>query len=140
MIGSLSIYLLPLASLGCPWDAIGLLWPDFGLPFASFGSHWGTLKLPLAVLWPAFGVALALFGSCGIPLGRLGLSPSNFKLNVHRLRCLSTKSSLLEHATGATGATGAMGTSEVVSRTAARSPPPTRAGDQDDGSYTNSLK
>ena len=29
---------------------------------------------------------------------------------------------------------------EVVSRTAARGPPPTRAGGQDDGSYTNSLK
>ena len=29
---------------------------------------------------------------------------------------------------------------EVVSRTAARDPPPTRAGGQDDGSYTNSLK
>ena len=73
-------------------------------------------------------------------MGRLGLPPSNFKLNVHRLRCLCTKSSLLEHAAGATGATGATGTGEVVSRTAARSPPPTRAGGQDDGSYTNSLK
>ena len=35
---------------------------------------------------------------------------------------------------------GAAGAAEVVSRTAARSPPPTRAGGQDDGSYTNSLK
>ena len=38
------------------------------------------------------------------------------------------------------GATGAAGESEMVARTAARSPPPTRAGGQDDGSYTNSLK
>ena len=44
---------------------------------------------------------------------------------------------MLEHSTGATGATGATG---MVSRTAARSPPPTRAGGQDDGSYTNSLQ
>ena len=29
---------------------------------------------------------------------------------------------------------------EVVSRTVARSPPPTHAGGQDDGSYPNSLK
>ena len=29
---------------------------------------------------------------------------------------------------------------EVVSRTVARTPPPTHAGGQDDGSYTNSLK
>ena len=35
---------------------------------------------------------------------------------------------------------GAAGESEMASRTAARSPPPTRAGGQDDGSYTNSLK
>ena len=47
---------------------------------------------------------------------------------------------LLEHTTGTTAATGAAGSTEVVSRTAARSPPPTRAGGQDDGSYTNSLK
>ena len=39
-----------------------------------------------------------------------------------------------------TGAGGATGETEMVARTAARSPPPTRAGGQDDGSYTNSLK
>ena len=44
---------------------------------------------------------------------------------------------MLEHSAGAAGAMGATG---MVSRTAARSPPPTRAGGQDDGSYTNSLK
>ena len=43
----------------------------------------------------------------------------------------------LEFVTGATGATGA---GEVVARPAARTPHPTRAGGQDDGSYTNSLK
>ena len=32
------------------------------------------------------------------------------------------------------------GEREMVARTAARSPPPTRAGGQDGGSYTNSLK
>ena len=35
---------------------------------------------------------------------------------------------------------GAGGAAEVVARPAARTPPPTRAGGQDDGSYTNSLK
>ena len=44
---------------------------------------------------------------------------------------------LLEHATGSTGSAGSP---EMVSRTAARSPPSTRARGQDDGSYTNSLK
>ena len=50
---------------------------------------------------------------------------------------IAARSAFLEHATGATGATGA---GEVVSRTVARTPPPTHAGGQDDGSYTNSLK
>ena len=35
---------------------------------------------------------------------------------------------------------GSRGTREVVARPAARTPHPTRAGGQDDGSYTNSLK
>ncbi len=43
----------------------------------------------------------------------------------------------LELAADATFATDA---AEVVSRTAAPTPPSTRAGGQDDGSYTNSLK
>ena len=38
------------------------------------------------------------------------------------------------------GDAGDTGEDEMVARTAARSPPPTRAGGQDDGSYTNSLK
>jgi len=43
-------------------------------------------------------------------------------------------------AAGVTGATGSHGSHEVVSRTATRSPLPTRAGGQDDGSYTHSPK
>ena len=46
----------------------------------------------------------------------------------------------LELVTDFTGATGAAGAGEVVARPAARTPHPTRAGGQDDGSYTNSLK
>ena len=84
------------------------------------------------------------FGALWVPVGSLwaglGSPPSNLKLNVHRVRSLHIKSSLLEHPTAAAGAVGATETGEVVSRTAARSPPPTRAGGQDDGSYTNSLK
>ena len=38
------------------------------------------------------------------------------------------------------GIRGSRGTREVVARPAARTPHPTRAGGQDDGSYTNSLK
>ena len=70
----MSIYLVPLASLGCAWGAIGLLWPDFGLPFAPFGSHWGTLSSlwpSFGLIWPAFGVALVLFGFPWDPFGAL---------------------------------------------------------------------
>ena len=121
-------------SLGLPWDYLGSLWVTFGLPLAPSGVALAPFGVPLGSLWGGLGslwVSLARFGCPWLPLGALGLL---WELNVHRLRCLCTKSSLLEHAAGATGAT------EVVSRTAAQSPPPTRAGGQDDGSYTNSLK
>ena len=105
------------------------------MPLAPFGPTLGSFGRPLESLWRSLGAR-------GLPLGRLG-SPSNLKLNVHRLGSLRIESSLLEHAAEAAEAAGAAGateTTEVVSRTAARSPPPTRAGGQDDGSYTNSLK
>ena len=47
---------------------------------------------------------------------------------------IAARSAFLELAAGATGA------GEVVAGSAARTPHPTRAGGQDDGSYTNSLK
>ena len=58
----------------------------------------------------------------------------------HEVMRIPSRSAFLELAAGAAGATGATGVTEVVSRTAAQSPPSTRAGGQDDGSYTNSLK
>ena len=57
-------------------------------------------------------------GDLGRPWKTLG------DLVVHRLRCLPTKSSLREHKTDAADATDATAAAEVVSRTAARSPPP----------------
>ena len=47
---------------------------------------------------------------------------------------IAIRSAFLEFVTGATGET------EVVSKPAPQTPPPTHAGGQDDGSYTNSLK
>ncbi len=93
----------------------GALWVTFGVPLAPFGvalapfgmplgSLWGAIGLPLGCPWLALGnpwLALGALASLWVPLG------SFWELNVHRLRCLSTKSSLLEHATAA----------EVVSRT-----------------------
>ena len=50
---------------------------------------------------------------------------------------IAIRSAFLELAAGTTRTTGA---AEVVSKTARQTPPPTHAGGQDDGSYTNSLK
>ena len=50
---------------------------------------------------------------------------------------IAVRSAFLELAAGDTGATGE---AEVVSKPAPQTPPPTHAGGQDDGSYTNSLK
>ena len=61
----------------------------------------------------------------------LGWGDPEGNLVFSQVRCLSLFSSLLELAAGA---------AEVVSRTVARTPPPTHAGGQDDGSYTNALK
>ena len=49
---------------------------------------------------------------------------------------ITTRSAFLELAAGETGEAGE---TEVVSKTVARTPLPTHAGGQDDGSYTNSL-
>ena len=124
--------LLLFVCLGCLRCAFGFLWRGFGRALApsGVGSFWGAIRLPVGCPW----LALGALGSLWVPLHSLG---SLWELNVHRLRCLSTKSNLVGHATGATGATGV---AEVVSRTVAWSPPLTRAGGQDDGSYTNSLK
>ena len=64
-------------------------------------------------------------GPYGAPLGVKAGSGNLASSEVTRI---AAKSAFLEHATGAAG------TGEVVSRTVARSPPPTRAGGQDDGS------
>ena len=53
---------------------------------------------------------------------------------------IAVRSAFLEFATGDAGAAGATDSGEVVSKPAPQTPPPTHAGGQDDGSYTNSLK
>ena len=63
---------LPLASLGCLWNAFGDPWVDFGLRFDSLGSPWTLSGRPLGAfgfLWPPLGPPLALFGQ---PLGHIG--------------------------------------------------------------------
>ena len=67
--------------------------------------------------------------------GNPGVGDPEGNLVFSQVRCLSTFSSLLEleaDATDATDAADAADATEVVSSTAARTPPSTRAGGQDD--------
>ena len=70
----------------------------------------------------------------------LGPRPGFWDLASSEVTRIAARSAFLELGTGATGAAGAAESGEVVARPAARTPHPTRAGGQDDGSYTNSLK
>ena len=103
--------LVLLVCLGCLWCAFGFLWGGFGplwlplgalgRPLAPFGVPLGSLWLPLGWPWLPLGchwapfgrpwLALGGLGSLWVPLGSVG---SLWELNVHRLRCLCTKSSL----------------------------------------------
>ncbi len=111
---------LPLALLGRPWDPIRTLLGRLWFPF----SHLGT---PLGFMWSAWGPRRP-FGSPIARQARFGDLVNAF------VRSLSTKTAILELVIAPTGATGA---AEVVSKTVAQTPPSTRAGGQDDGSYTN---
>ena len=113
----------PWVSLGSLWDAIGLFLAVLGAAFAPFGVPWGALGLPL----------VALGGPCGCFPEILETGD----LVSYEVTRIAVRSAFLELAAGAAGATGA---TEMVSKMVARTPPPTRAGGQDDGSYTNSLK
>ena len=113
-----------------------------GAPFGRLGPHpIGTL---LGRLWPAFGHlgtplgfmrrALCSRRAFGSPIERQARSGDL----VSEFACkITVRSAFLALEAGATGETGE---AEVVSKTAARTPLPTHAGGQDDGSYTNSLK
>ena len=103
----------------------------------SFGIPWGRLGLPPGVILQNWWRVVQNQTLCAKSDGRL------FKIKfqrdvvssqVSRIAAISTFSKLATRAMGATGA------GEVVAGSAARTPHPTRAGGQDDGSYTNSLK
>ena len=106
---------LPLAVLGHPWDPIGTL---LGRLWSPFG-HLGT---PLGSMWSALGPR----GPFGSPIerqARFGDLASAFVCKING------RSAFLALAMGANGETGE---TEVVSKTAARTPLPTHAGGQDD--------
>ena len=141
LIGSFVIYILslwlrlgvfgvPLASLGRPWAPFDSLWGALGLPLAVLWGPFGRLGAPVGSLWGALG-------AFGIPLGHLwdpiGASSGFcskkldviFRVKGSHLRCLRTKSSLPEFSPGYPRIPRLPPDSpEVVSGTAARTPPP----------------
>ena len=144
---------------GFPWVSLGCLWADIGLalapfnpfglhlavlwaPFGPFASLWGGPGLPLAILWAHLAGLWNHFGALWEPVISLGPGPplqTSSSMFTVCDACAQNQASWNTPPEPRESA-GATGTGEVVSRTAARSPPPTRAGGQDDGSYTNSLK
>ena len=111
-------------------EFVNIYWAQLGPNFAQLGSNWiqiGSNWVPIVLHLDPFGSHWPLWGPIGCQ-ARFGNLASS------EVRSLRATSAFLEFAAGAAGG------AEVVSRTAARTPPPTRAGGQDDGSYTNSLK
>ena len=85
-----------------------------GLPWIPVGRHWAPFGRPWSCFWPPLGCLGAPLGSLWLPLGGLGVPCGCFPeiletgdLVSYEVTCLSTKTRLLEHATGAAGATGA---------------------------------
>ena len=145
MIYSLSSWLVLVAlglALGCLWR----FWHPLGFLFAALGplgDPIGSLEGPLGPLGPPLGVPP---GSLWVPLGCLGCTgrfsqicrklDAQFRANVSILQCLRIKNSLAEFIPGSRG-------SRLSAQSGARAavPNPTsRAGGQDDVSFTNSLK
>ncbi len=141
-LGSLwaNFWLLALlwGALGLPWSP---LWPSqapLGCPLAAFGR-------PLGPLWANFGRLSLLWGALGLPLGCLGslwgaLGQLGRLRGPHRRpMALKYRAWRQNQASGNLPADPA-DPGEVVARSAVRSPTSTRAGGQDDVSFTNSLK
>ena len=105
----------------------------FGRPLGLFGRLGAPFLGGLGDPW-------ASSGDPGGALGHLGVPGGIWEVAEAEVRYCCLKTSFLEHAAGEAGATGEAGVTEVVSKTAPQTPPPTHAGGQDDGSYTNSLK
>ena len=109
---------------------MGSLWLPLGDAGGGFGPPLGCLGAPLGSLWMPLG-------GLGVPCGCFPEILETGDLVSYKVKRIAIRSASLELATGATGAAGA---AEMVSKTVARTPHPTRAGGQDDASYTSSLK
>ena len=129
---------LLLSLLGAPfgllWNALGRHWDALGHTLGHLGLHWGVLGMP----WDHFGTPWArCWDASGSFWAILDIwcpqepPPQADGSQVPRLR---TKTSLLEFARRS------YGSRRNGPRTTVQDLPSTRAGDQDDVSFTNSLK
>ena len=139
----------PLGTIQRATDYSGGHWGLFRGPLGTIqgvtgnhsGGHWGPFRGSLGTIQGCLGAPL---GSLWLPLGGLGAPCGCFPeiletgdLVSHEVTRIAIRSAFLEHAAGNHGSHGSHGSGV---KNSARSPPPTRAGGQDDGSYTHSLK
>ena len=135
------------AACGRPWTDFGILlvtrvalWLPLGAPFGSLWLPLGALGLPSGVIWVAFGCQwpslgplLPSWGSLGAP-GSIWIPFSEEMLLKYRA-CAQN----LAFWNLPADAADAAEPPEVVSASAAQTPPSTRAGGQDDGSTQTPL-
>ena len=115
------------------WCLFGAPWAVLGRTLEHLGLHWGTL----GAAWNCFGYALGLFWATfekKCPLGHPSQADGS---QVPRLR---TKIAPLELARRSCRSRRSRRFRRNGPRTPAQDLPSTRAGDQDDVSFTNSLK
>jgi len=126
-----------LASFGCLWNAFGAPWADFGFHFDSLGSPWALSGRPLGAfgpLWPALGPPLALFGQ---PLGHIGNFIEIWMSFTEKCVKFTKPYSKITFCVFARRSRRSHGSGVMK---CCSDPPFTRAGGQDDVSFTNSLK
>ena len=114
-------------------EFVNIYWAHLGPNFTQVGSNWSRIGSNWLPIWTPFG-------SQGIPLAPLGphwepdpvWEPRELSsaMPAHKICVLGTRR-------GIRGIHGIRGSGV---RTRGSDPHPTRAGGQDDGSYTNSLK
>ena len=121
-------------ALGSLWDALGRHWDALGHTLGHLGLHWGVLGMP----WDHFGTPWArcwhVWGSFWDILELWCPQEPPSQADGSQVPRLRTKTSLLEFARRSSRSR------RNGPRTTVQDLPSTRAGDQDDVSFTNSLK